>query len=205
MHSALRHVLVASALGGSLLAAGAWLSGCIVESFGCTMLGSTNGLMLDVVPQTPGSYDIVVRSDVVEAQCSFTLDRNQDVAYTPCDVRRGYAYPRGGYDAAHFVLDLNGDYPSVPTLVDIEVYDSQQNLILRRTLQPVYSESYPNGPECDPEPSRFASESIDLPEVFPAPPQTDAGSQPPRDAGVRDAGSDAATPDASDAADDASR
>ena len=159
------------------------------------MLASASGLSLTIVPSTPGDYDIVVRSDVSEAQCTLTVLRSGEATFGECRVRRGYVYQEHGWPAGNggATLTMNGENGAdVPRSVDVQVFDANANEIDRRTLQPDYLESYPNGRECDATPFLHASERIELPEVLPAPPSGDAGAAEPRDAGIRtDAGTDA--------------
>lgn len=161
MDHAIRHVLAASALGALLVAVGTLLSGCVVESYGCTAMAGVTGLSLSVLPVTPGAYDIVVRSDVVEAQCPFTLGRDGQTTLGACNTRMGYVGPEfGPSNGGGAVLLLVGDSNAVPRRVEVQVFDANANELVRRTLQPTYTESYPNGRECDVEPSLYAREQI---------------------------------------------
>lgn len=206
MHRALRHVLVASAVGASLVLVGAWLSGCVVETYpndvsgggqgGCTLIGGTQGITLQVAPAVAGSYDIVVRSSVIEAQCSFSTTGRGDIRNGTCITRTGVAYPlepgsRGGGD---YIVDLMTESSSVPppAALDVQVFDAEANEIFHETLTPTYTSSYPNGESCDGTGYLHASEIVYLPSP---------NGTPRFDGGTKDAGLDAEASDAADAAD----
>lgn len=203
MHRALRHVLVASAIGASLLAMGTWLSGCVIETSGggygygggCTAIGGFHGITLRVRPSGAGHYDIVVRSSVIEAQCSFEVLPEGTYIPVDCISRQGTAMVQG-YESGVFLISLMTDSVDIspPASLELRVYDASRTEILRRDITPSYTTSYPNGIECDARGYMQASETI----VLPSSSDGDAGPTPRFDAGTDDAGTDAGGDAASD-------
>lgn len=170
MVSPIRHVLVASLVSGALLAASTWLFGCSGPGLGddrpCTLIGGVSGLELTLAPERAGTYDIVVRSDDgLEAYCPFTVTADVTVAWGACRVRAGTVVTDlYGPDGSAVLLHADR---GVPAVVDVQIFatgqDGSSTRLLSHQLTPSYTESYPNGPECDPEPSRYAKETLIVP------------------------------------------
>lgn len=175
MSRAVRHVLAASVLGLGLVATSFVLSGCDLDlPRSCTEMAGESGLSLTVRTAGPGTYDIIVRSDLVEASCRMINDGTvEGTTFEPCAVRRGEVYPSYFGSGA---LTLSGSYSQngiqLPSVVDVRVLSKAGTELAHETLRPSYSEHYPNGPECDAYPARYAQETV---WVMKRPGDTDAG------------------------------
>lgn len=171
------------------LASAFTLPACLIETLSCTAMGGNHGLSLVLGGGVPGGYVAVVRSTEVEAECSFTIGQRYSEESFHCRSRHGNAYVNnhdvwsGSNDNP--VIQLTGDYsgsgrmPALPSQIEVQIFAADGTLLIDETRTPFYSESYPNGPECDGEPVRAATENFWIPPHSVQPP-TDGG-QTPRD------------------------
>lgn len=144
------------------------LPGCVIEGQSCTMMAGDHGLHLSLRGAVAGEYTVVVRSDLVEAQCPFVIGPQRDGSYQQCNVRRGEAYVGMSGWNNEPQITLSGSYGSgymaeLPSSVDVSVFAADGTKLLEETRYPSYRNDYPNGVDCDVEPYRSATEVFDLP------------------------------------------
>lgn len=134
-------------------------SGCdaIEEGHACTAVGCGSSLDVTLTPASgvlpDGVYLITVDRDGDEIACSFRLpddvSESGDVGYVECagdaSEMQVVLQPRAGANNAVVELHIAG----APQQLGIEATRDGRS-ILSRQLQPSYTTSYPNGPECGP-------------------------------------------------------
>lgn len=127
------------------------------EGRACTTVGCGPATSVTLTPESGvlpgGTYLITVDLDGDETACSFNLPddvpESGEVGYIECagDASQVHALLRPRAGANNMVVELN-IADEAPQL-GIEVTRDGQS-ILSRQLQPSYTTSYPNGPECSP-------------------------------------------------------
>lgn len=194
MLRASHHVLAATLVGASLVVAATWLSGCTVQTYDCALLDALDRLDLEVRVATPGHYDIVIRGDEIEAQCSFDQVGGQP-RYGTCIQRVGQLIPDGdGSNVARFFIY------AAPSSLDITVYDGARTELHRERVYPTYQRTYDDA--CQTAYGGLVRVNVTEPATPPDAEEPDDAVR--RDAGVRDedAASDTPEEDAGVAADD---
>ncbi len=134
-------------------------SGCdaIEEERVCTAIGCGSSLDITLAPESnvlsDGTYLITVDRDGDEIACSFRIpddiSESGEVGYIECAGNasevQALLQPRAGANNVIVELHIAG----APQQLGIEVTRDAQS-ILSRQLQPSYTQSNPNGPECPP-------------------------------------------------------
>lgn len=126
----------------------------------CTEMGLEHWLRMTFSGGT-GTYTVVLDSTPVRAECE--LDTVQPPVELACVAQRGSATVEKDPGTQLPAIQIYGGPELLPEQIHVRVYDSAEQLVLEETRIPSYTERYPNGPECDRVPSRYATERFTIP------------------------------------------